>query len=45
MSKVKGKKEKKEADAKESLTIIVLVAFNFKSQLPQFRGFAFRTSN
>lgn len=45
MTKVKGKKRKKEADTKEPLTVIALVAFNFKSQLPQFRRFAFRTSN
>lgn len=38
-------KRKKEAGTKEPLTIIVLVAFYFQSQLPQFRGFAFRTSN
>lgn len=41
----KEKRSEDEAGYKEPLTMI-LVGINFKSQLlPQFRGFAFMTSN
>lgn len=42
MNKLKGKRCEKEA--KEELLIVVFVGIDFKSQLLQFRGLAYKTN-